>query len=38
MGAAVFAAVSLDLGFVVLAGIMAAMAAILLLWLREPEG
>ena len=35
MGAALFAAVSLDLGFVVLAGIMLAMA-LLLLALREP--
>jgi MFS family permease len=36
MGAALFAAVSLDLGFVVLAGIMLGMA-LLLLTLREPE-
>jgi DHA1 family multidrug resistance protein-like MFS transporter len=37
MGAAIFAAVSLDLGFAVLAAIMVAMAAVLLVWLREPE-
>jgi MFS family permease len=37
MGAAIFAAVSLDLGFAVLAAIMAAMAAVLLVWLREPK-
>jgi DHA1 family multidrug resistance protein-like MFS transporter len=36
MGAALFAAVSLDFGFVVLAAILAAMA-VALLWLREPE-
>lgn len=36
MGAALFAAVSLDLGFVVLAAIMAAMALALFAWLREP--
>jgi MFS family permease len=38
MGAALFAAVSLDFGFVVMAGLMVALALVILVRLREPAG